>query len=211
MQLPYSGFNTNFLCALDSLFLTVMRAVVYDLRIAGDFVEAAIIDLLGCLQNAAGCSFGALKNTLGASVSALTTSTMCDTEEVVVKFAGVVVAMLSPAFEEIYANSGHPTVKGGFSLGDDSSYLLTAHHSCAEYENASGGCGPFAAGDPRLALCTSVRNHCVSTCTQHINHDQCVGDGSCTWVNVRCYTKDDQWMTYQVGGVPPPRPPLLVS
>ena len=195
-QLPVSTFNTNFLCSIDRLLLTVVREVMFTVRILVDFAEAVIVDLITCLQTNQ-CSMSEFAGQVGASFGALLGDLMCALHGMSVQASGTLVSILSPMLQSIYEVSGHETVKEGLSLTGDSGYLMVAHHRCGEYEAPGGGCNVFGANDPRNALCVSSGARCVSTCTRHENSATCGTDGACAWINDRCYTKDDQWMTYQ--------------
>ena len=191
-NLPYAGFNTNLLCAFDATLMTLVRQHVYVRRALVDSAEALAIEIIGCIAGEGSCTFEAFAAIVNGAELSLIGTYLCSVEELIIRVSGIAAALLSPGLSQAYALSGHPRVqKGVSSMGDDPSYLLHSHQSCSRIAaNNATACSASI-------HCTPSNGRCVSLCSTMVNQATCSSQGVCSWLEDRCYPKDDLWMTYQ--------------
>lgn len=196
-NLPYSGFSTNALCAIDDTAVSAARSALIAFRMLVDWTEHLAVALWVCLFNREQCALREfVRDTARASLSVYTDA-LCGGSELVIRLTGAFISFLHPAFALMYEQSGHKVVKRTEVFKGD--LMKVAHYDCAAHANpATGQCRPDVG-----TLCFDYktihgRYECRDYCMSLTSETSCLAQKpTCEWLVEQCIRSDEAWMLYQ--------------
>lgn len=177
--LPYADLNANLLCAFDVAILGGIKATVETLRIAVQYAQQQVIQLLACIIDTSTCNLAQAVSM--QSLLAEASVVACFTYETTVKVSNVLSALLGFAYNVLYkvaANGGGPAYNQLTTSAPDLAAYVAGRHGRPEKYHLSPNdqaCRGFTSGG-------AVR---------------CLSNAYCEWDGVMCRENTGTHLAFQ--------------